>query len=232
MGVFQATDGAVAGDPGGKLLEMHLPASRDMDALQVLLKREEIDLLILIGIAGGVVEIPRVVHQVGRAGDIEDIPHGLLHLLQGQHGLAASRRADDDQWRLEGVDSALGLVKREHLIQYVEGGVIGVEVNQRLLLHLIDRPRAGDFGLIHHAAAIEKAGFFVGMLFDVLQNQGISLSPVAVNRKQQPVAAVQARAIEILPHLLDLGRAEIIRLQVGLHLLESGDFGGIDLVIE
>jgi hypothetical protein len=58
MGILRATDHTAAGKPGGELLEMHLPSWGYMDALQVLLKREKIDLLVFIGITGGVVEIP------------------------------------------------------------------------------------------------------------------------------------------------------------------------------
>jgi len=144
-------------------------------------------------------------HQIGRAGYIQDIPHSLFHLLQGQYRLTATRGANDDQGRLEGVDIALNLVKRDNLIQHVECGMIGIDVNQRLLLHLIHRSQGGDLGLIHHAATIEKSGFFVGMLFDALQYQGISLPLVAVNRKQQTVAPIQPCPIEVIPHLLDLG---------------------------
>ncbi len=101
-----------------------------------------------------------------------------------------------------------------------------------LRLYFIQRVQGGNLGLIHRDATLEKAGFFVGMLLNALQYQGIGLPLIVVDGKQQAVAAIQPGAIEIVPHLLDLSRAEIVCLQVALHFLESGDFGGVYLVIK
>ena len=65
MGILEAAGGAVTGEPGGELPKRHFPALRHMDALQVLLKGEEIDVLLLVAVVVGVIERAGVVHQVG-----------------------------------------------------------------------------------------------------------------------------------------------------------------------
>jgi len=70
------------------------------------------------------------------------------------------------------------------------------------------------------------------MLVDTLQDQGIGIPLITVDRKQQTVAAIQPRAIKIVAHLLDLRREEIVCLQISLHLLEPRNPAGFDLVIK
>ncbi len=97
-------------------------------------------------------------HQVGGAGDIEDIPLTLFHLLQGERRLAAARRANNNQRGLEGIDSVLSLVEGDDLIQHVECRMIRIDIDQRLRRHLFQRVQKADFALIHHRATIEKTG--------------------------------------------------------------------------
>jgi len=128
-----------------------------MDALQILLEGEKVDLLVFVSIAGSIVEFTGVVHQVGRAGDIEDIPLRRLHLFESQGRFATAGGADDDQRWLKGVDIALFFIERDDLVQQIESGVVGIDIDQRLRLRLFQGVHRWDLGLIDHHTTIEKA---------------------------------------------------------------------------
>ena len=97
MGIPQAFLHPVATVPLGELAIGKLPPRGDLHALQILLERQKVDVLILVLVALGEVEIARVVHEIGGTGDIQDVARPLFDLLEGKGGLAAARRADDDE---------------------------------------------------------------------------------------------------------------------------------------
>ena len=65
VAILQLSWQSLAGGPAGEDSQCNLPTGRHMDALQVLPERQEIDILFLVAIAVGIVELTGVLYQEG-----------------------------------------------------------------------------------------------------------------------------------------------------------------------
>ena len=148
VGVFEVARGAVAGKPLGKILQPHLPAVRHTQAREVFRERQETDVLGVVRILEGIVQIARVLHQIGRAGDIQHVTRRCFHFLEREDCLATPRRADHDAGWWERVDRLLGVVERNHLIEQMEGGQLGVHICQGRRFGLLQVIHGGEFALV------------------------------------------------------------------------------------
>ena len=92
----------------------------------------------------GVIQVAGTLCQKSGVGHVEDLTFGMLEFLKGQGGLAAAGATDDHQGWLQTVNGLLGVVKRDRLVEQVNGGTLGVEVAQ--CLRLLDRFIGTDVG--------------------------------------------------------------------------------------
>ncbi len=197
MGVLEAGAEAVAREPALELAEGHGPARGHPDALQVLLERQEIEVLVVVLVVEGVVEVARVLNQEGGAGDIEDVTGQLFQLLEAEHRLPAAGGADQDEGRAESEELGLRLVEGEDLVEDVEFPAARVDVTERQGVLIWDSGRVGqgDQLVLLHRGSIEEPGFVVGMVPDDLEEQDVFPALVGGQPEEEPVGVVELGAV-------------------------------------
>ena len=167
---------------------------------------------------------------------VEDAAGRLLHLLQGEHRLAAPGGTDDHQRRGQRIHLVLFVVERDWLVEQVEVRAPGIHVRQLLGFREGVRRRqrleVGQLGFVDRRAAGEEPRLAVGMTADVLEHEDDRAVSVPGEREQDAVGAVELGTEQVVADLLRLGGGEVLGPQVRRHLCETRYPIRIEAVVE
>ncbi len=170
-------------EPAGKVAPQRLPSRRHADRLDEFSVGQEYGFLSRVFETIRIVEVARILRQVGGMGDVQHLAFGMLHFFQRQRGLAAAGAADHDQRRRLVIDRLLRIIERNRFVEQVDGAAVGMQIAQRLRLPFgLGDIAIGNLRFVDGSAAQETRLVVVVML-DHFQHQRANFIAMAHQRE-------------------------------------------------